>query len=64
MKLTDLYRQRHKALERYVRRLLRNAEDAADVSQEAFLRAYAVGADPNLTHPADPILTRGWTPTA
>lgn len=41
MRLTDLYRQRHKALERYVRRLLRNAEDAADVSQEAFLRAYA-----------------------
>ena len=23
-----------------------------------------VGADPILTHPADPILTRGWTPTA
>jgi len=23
-----------------------------------------VGADPILTHPADPILTRGWMPTA
>lgn len=41
MKLIDLYRQRHKSLERYVRRLLRNADDAADVSQETFLRAYA-----------------------
>ncbi|MCF8156962.1 MAG: RNA polymerase sigma factor [Rhodoferax sp.] len=41
MKLTELYRQRHKALERYVRRLLGNGDDAADVSQEAFLRAYA-----------------------
>jgi RNA polymerase sigma-70 factor (ECF subfamily) len=41
MKLTELYRQRHKTLERYVRRFLGNGEDAADVSQEAFLRAYA-----------------------
>lgn len=41
MSFIDLYRQRHKALERYVRRLLGNADDAADVSQEAFLRAYA-----------------------
>jgi RNA polymerase sigma-70 factor (ECF subfamily) len=41
MKFTELYRQRHKALERYVRRLLGNGEDAADVSQEVFLRAYA-----------------------
>lgn len=41
MKLTELYRQRHKTLERYVRRFLGNGDDAADVSQEAFLRAYA-----------------------
>ena len=41
MKLTELYRQRHKTLERYVRRLLGNGDDAADVSQEVFLRAYA-----------------------
>ena len=26
--------------------------------------ALLVGADPNLTHPADPILTRGWKPSA
>jgi hypothetical protein len=26
--------------------------------------AHGVRADPILTHPADPILTRGWTPTA
>ena len=41
MKLTELYRQRHKTIERYVRRLLGNGDDAADVSQEVFLRAYA-----------------------
>ena len=41
MKLIELYRQHHKALERYVRRLLGNVDEAADVSQEAFLRAYA-----------------------
>ncbi len=41
MKLSELYRQHHKLLERYVRRLLGNADEAADVSQEAFLRAYA-----------------------
>jgi RNA polymerase sigma-70 factor (ECF subfamily) len=41
MKTTELYRQRYKAVERYVRRLLGNVNDAADVSQEAFLRAYA-----------------------
>lgn len=41
MKLPELYRQRRKTLERYVRRLLGNVDDAADISQEAFLRAYA-----------------------
>jgi len=41
MSLTRIFRQRRAALERYVRRLLRNADDAADVSQEAFLRVYA-----------------------
>lgn len=39
--LTELYRQRHKSLERYLRRFLGNGDDAADASQEAFLRAYA-----------------------
>jgi hypothetical protein len=24
---------------------------------------FRVGANPNLTHPANPILTRGWMPT-
>ena len=28
------------------------------------VRAWFVGADPILTHPADSILTRGWMPTA
>lgn len=41
MSLQDIYLERRKALERFVRRLLRNDEDAADVSQEAFLRVYA-----------------------
>jgi len=41
MKLIDMYRQRRTALERYVRRLLGNSDDAADVAQEAFLRIYA-----------------------
>jgi len=41
MNLIEIYRQRSKALERYVRRLLGNGADAADVSQEAFLRVYA-----------------------
>ncbi len=40
MKLTELYRQRRITLERYVRRLLGNVDDAAEVSQETFLRAY------------------------
>ena len=41
MSLQEIYQVRRKALERFVRRLLRNNEDAADVSQEAFLRVYA-----------------------
>lgn len=41
MSLLDIYRARRRALERYVQRLLGNAEEAADVSQEAFLRVYA-----------------------
>ena len=41
MTLIHIFTERRAALERYVRRLMRNAEDAADVSQEAFLRVYA-----------------------
>jgi RNA polymerase sigma-70 factor (ECF subfamily) len=41
MSLLEIYRRRSKALERYLRRFLGNSEDAADVSQEAFLRLYA-----------------------
>jgi len=41
MNLLDIYRRRSKALERYVRRFLGNNADAADVSQEAFMRVYA-----------------------
>lgn len=41
MNLLEIYHRRSKALERYVRRLLGNGADAADVSQEAFLRVYA-----------------------
>lgn len=41
MKLLEIYQRRSKALERYVRGLLGNTADAADVSQEAFLRVYA-----------------------
>ena len=41
MKLTDLYLRHQKTLERYIRRFLGNGDDAADISQEAFLRAYA-----------------------
>lgn len=37
----DMYRQRARALERFVRRLLGNADEAVEVSQEAFLRVYA-----------------------
>jgi aryl-alcohol dehydrogenase-like predicted oxidoreductase len=33
-----------------------NLVDTADL--------YTVDADPNLTHRADPVLTRGWMPTA
>jgi RNA polymerase sigma factor (sigma-70 family) len=36
-----MYRQRARALERFVRRLLGNADEAVEVSQEAFLRVYA-----------------------
>lgn len=41
MSLIDIYKQRRKALERYVRRLLGNTDEAADVTHEAFLRVYA-----------------------
>lgn len=41
MSVLDIYRVRRKALQRYIQRLLGNADDAADVSQEAFLRVYA-----------------------
>ena len=41
MTLIRIFTERRAALERYVRRLLRNPDDAADVSQEAFLRVYA-----------------------
>lgn len=41
MSLADIYRARRRALERYIQRLLGNADDAAEVSQEAFLRVYA-----------------------
>ena len=41
MSLLDIYRARRRALERYVQRLLGNADEAAEVSQEAFLRVYA-----------------------
>jgi RNA polymerase sigma-70 factor (ECF subfamily) len=41
MSLTRIFAQRRVALERYIRRVLRNPDDAADVSQEAFLRVYA-----------------------
>ena len=41
MSLADIYRDRRTALERYLRRFLGNAEEAADVAQEAFLKVYA-----------------------
>ena len=41
MRLQEIYRSRRAALERFLSRFLRNAEDAADVAQEAFLRVYA-----------------------
>ena len=46
MSLVEIYRSRRSALQRYVRRLLGNDDEAAEVSQEAFLRVYAaeVGA--------------------
>ena len=40
-------------------RLMANAAIMGDNSQP--VNGYSVGADPILTHPADPILTRGWT---
>ncbi len=33
-----MYRQRARALERFVRRLLGNADEAVEISQEAFMR--------------------------
>jgi RNA polymerase sigma factor (sigma-70 family) len=41
MQVIALYKDRQKKLVRYVQRLLRNHAEAEDVSQEAFLRAYA-----------------------
>jgi RNA polymerase sigma factor (sigma-70 family) len=41
MTLLEIYRQRRIGLERFVRRMLGNADEAADVAQEAFLRVYA-----------------------
>ena len=41
MDLLNIYKSRRRALERYLRRFVGNSADAADVSQEAFLRAYA-----------------------
>jgi len=41
MDLLNIYKSRRRALERYLRRYLGNTADAADVSQEAFLRVYA-----------------------
>lgn len=41
MKLLELYLLHQKTLEKYLRRLIGNREDAADILQEAFLRAYA-----------------------
>ena len=36
----SMYRERARALERFVRRLLGNADEAVEVSQEAFMRVY------------------------
>ncbi|MBI5268168.1 MAG: RNA polymerase sigma factor [Burkholderiales bacterium] len=41
MMLIDIYRRRRRDLEHYLRRLLGNGDDAADLTQEAFLRVYA-----------------------
>jgi len=41
MQVIALYRERQKKLVRYVQRFLRSHAEAEDVSQEAFLRAYA-----------------------
>jgi len=38
--LLEIYRTKRRALQRYVRRFLSNDAEAADVSQEAFLRVY------------------------
>lgn len=40
-RLNEIFRERRRALERFVTRYLRNPEDAEDVAQEAFLRVYA-----------------------
>ncbi len=40
-RLQEIYLDRKGALERFVGRFLHNADDAADVAQEAFLRVYA-----------------------
>ena len=40
------------------------ALQAAVYAWQDRLLALSVRADPILTHPADPILTRGWTPAA
>lgn len=41
MSLQEIFKERRLKLERFVHRLLRNSDDAADVAQEAFLRVYA-----------------------
>jgi RNA polymerase sigma factor (sigma-70 family) len=41
MKLSELYRLHQKNLERYLQRFIGNGDDAKEISQEAFLRAYA-----------------------
>ncbi|HZV67505.1 MAG TPA: sigma-70 family RNA polymerase sigma factor [Telluria sp.] len=41
MQVIALYKDRQKKLVRYVQRFLRSTAEAEDVSQEAFLRAYA-----------------------
>ena len=41
MKFAELYQERQKKLFRFVQRILNSPAEAEDVSQEAFLRAYA-----------------------
>lgn len=41
MSIQEIFKERRLKLERFLHRLLRNSDDAADVAQEAFLRVYA-----------------------